>query len=373
MVQSEIDRIEALRAQASQRITALEVDPDVLDVDAAAKEDDALDIVDGVALIKIEGILTPKRIRWLDWFDEKQTVYSEIEAKVREAEARGAQKIVFSINSPGGDLEGLYDAMATIASASIPTETVSGYLLASGAYMLASQTDKITAQNDVSLVGSVGVATSRMSLEFIKDIANTDSPKKRPDVSTEEGVKAVQEELDDIYQVLAEQIAEGRNTSVRTVKRDYGEGAVMTARTALQRKMIDAIGIAQPTTAKKAATTGVNMDAKTLRGEHRETFDAVFEMGRRAEREQVCAHLVLAEGSGDFKAAHQAIKDGEGVTQLVVAHHQSAAMRRQHINARQEDNPPPVNAGGEAPPTDETSKIKAEMEADCEGLAWEEV
>ena len=366
MLQDEIDRLEALFERIDATVPVFDTEEETT---AESKEDEPVDIVSGVALIKIEGVLTPKRIRWLDYFGEKQTVYSDIERKTREAESRGAEKIIYHIDSPGGDLRGLYEAMSVVGGVGVPTETVSGYLLASAAYMIASQTGSITAKNDASLVGSVGVATTRLNWDAIKEISNTDSPKKRPDVSTSRGVKAVQEELDDIYQVFAEMIADGRSVSVSTVKKKFGEGAVMTARTAKRRGMIDAIQVNQPKPAKTAAETGVKMDAKTLREEHREVYDAVFEAGVKAERDRVSAHLVAADG-GDIQAAHEAIKGGEPYSDLIKAKHDSFARNQALIKARQDDNPPDVNTA-EPVAQDERLETKKGLEAAVPGLTWE--
>jgi ClpP class serine protease len=367
MPQDEIDRLEAL----FEKYQAIE---EVADDVSAESEEEPVDIVDGVALIKVEGVLTPKKLRWLSWFGEKQTVYTDIERKVREAEVRGATKIVFAINSPGGNVEGLYEAMRTIRDSRVPTETVSGYLLTSAAYMLASQTGLITAKTEACLVGSVGIVTTRINWGgTVKEITNSDSPKKRPDVGTSKGVKAVQAELDDSYQIFAEMVAAGRGVTVDAVKKKFGEGAVMTARTARQKKMIDAISVENKPTANPAANQGDKMNAKQLKEEHRAVYDEIFalgaESGATTERKRVCAHLVLAEGSGDFKTAHKAIEDGDGMDDLVVAKHRSAAMKRDMIAARQADNPDEIDAT--VKPTDDIQATKAGLEAGCDGLVWE--
>jgi ClpP class serine protease len=318
--------------------------------EAKSKDRDPVQVKNGVATIKIKGPLYPKRNSWLDYWEEDYAVYSEIISDVAEAQYKGAKQIDFEIDSPGGYVDGLYDAMKAIASASVPTRTIAGDTLASAAYMLASQTGEIVAESEVSAVGSVGIATAMYVSDRIVDITNSDSRNKRPDVTTEEGKKVVEEELDDFYEVYAEMIAAGRKTTVDKVKRDYGQGAVMTARTALQKKMIDGIMNNQPAESK-AAKIGDKMDPKTLKEEHRATYDAVFNAGKEAgskeEHERACAHLILAEGSGDVEAAHKAIKDGNGITEMVKAQHMSAAMKRNMIQARQDDNPPEINTAGD--------------------------
>lgn len=362
MPQSEIDRLEAL----FEKYMAMDI-PET-EISASSEEDDPLDIVNGIALIKVEGVLTPKKLRWLSWFGEKQTVYSDIERKVREAEAQHASRIMFAVNSPGGDLEGLYETMRTIADTKIPTETVSGYLLASAAYMLASQTGSITAKTEASLVGSVGVVTTRINWgETVKEITNTDSPKKRPDVGTKKGVKAVQEELDDIYQIFAEMVAAGRGVTIDTVKKRFGEGAVMTARTARQKKMIDAISVEnKPASSSAAAKEKVSMNRDELKAEHPGLYNEVFEAGKAAAKEEIVdclgVHAILAEQSGDYKSAVEEMKTVTPVTGVIRERHYAKRNERGLIAARQADNPDDISAGGKTP-GDGKDDTKAEDDA----------
>jgi hypothetical protein len=138
----------------------------------------------------------------------------------------------------------------------------------------------------------------------------------------------------------------------------------MTARTARDKKMIDAISVEnKPTANSAAANQGDKMNAAKLKEEHRATYDEILALGRelgaKAERERVCAHLVLAEGSGDYDTAHEAIQGGEEMTQLVMARHQSAAMKRDMKVARRADNPDDIEVSGEARNEQEAEAAKA--------------
>jgi ClpP class serine protease len=329
----------------------------------------------GVAEISIKGTLVKERSQMLDFFGIPQTSYVEISDQTKAAVSKGAKKIVYRIDSPGGDANGILLGMDAIRNAGVEVETeviADGYLT-SGAYMLASQADRIVAANELVTVGSIGVATARTVSKSSKDITNTDSKDKRPDVSTEEGVSVVETELDDIYQVLAERIATGRQTSVEAVKRDYGQGAMMTARTAFQKRMIDGIvensNKQQPAQEKQGGKSiGVSkMKIEELRADHPDLYQEVIAV----ERDRVCAHLMLAEGSGNVEAAHKAIQNGDGVTELVKAEHMAAAMKRNMLEARKEDNPPEVNTNGTAPTVDglKEKEMKAQFEASHPG--WE--
>ena len=310
----------------------------------------------GVATISIKGPLLKQDSPFLAMFGIEHASYEAINAQVAEAISDGAKSITFDIDSPGGNVNGLYETMATIKNAGIPTQTIAGDTLASAAYMLASQTDKIVARNEAGLVGSIGVVTSGGG----GGITNTDSPKKRPDASTEEGVRDIKAELDDMFQLFAERIADGRNTTVDNIKNNYGRGAVMTARTALGKNIIDGIMSSQPQTVESTtADTGDTMDLTTLKASHRDLYDAVVEIGRTAERDRVCAHLELAAESGDNELAHTAILEGQEVTATISARHMRAAMRKNQIDLRQEDDAPAIDA---TTPVESTPDVKAELE-----------
>jgi ClpP class serine protease len=215
-------------------------------------------VKDGTAIIPVKGVLMKNRSAVLDRYGIQHTAYTDVEKSITKALAKGSKKIVLETESPGGRTEGLLDLMDFVGGLrnfNIRTETRIGDLCASAAFMLASQTDKIIAQHDLSLVGSVGVASAVAIPDGYRDITNSDSRNKRPDVSTKQGIAVVERELDDVYGVLAERIADGRRTSLDTVKRRYGQGSVMTARTALSRGMIDEIEHS------KAASTAITSNA----------------------------------------------------------------------------------------------------------------
>jgi capsid assembly protease len=366
MLSDEIERIEAL---LSEHVSTAELEG-VIHAVAPMKMGSG-----GVASIRVEGPILNRRSAMLDFFGATYSTYQDIRSQIAEAKERGANRIDIHADSPGGTVDGLYETMDAIKNAGIETRTIGGPTVASAMYMLASQTDSIVAENDLSMIGSVGVAYKTSKRPGERVITNTDSPKKRPDVDTDEGAAVIREEVDGVYQVLAEKIAIGRGVSPEIVKRDYGQGAMMTARTANQRGLIDSIGVEKiKPTAKSAANQGDKMDAKQLKNEHPDVYAAVFEAGQTDERERVCAHLVLADGSGDYDAAHASIKDGSAVNQLTTAHHMAAAMKRNMSEARVADNPDDVEAveedrsGGEE--VDDKAFV-ASWEKDHEGYTME--
>jgi ClpP class serine protease len=314
-------------------------------VKCEAGSGEVLSVSGSVANIEIKGLLTPERSEILDWFGVAQTVYGDISAATAIADGDDSVKeIRYNISSGGGYVDGLMGAMASIAGANKPTTALVTGMAASAAYMLASQTGEIVAADAATMLGSVGVVAGYVVNSDVKQVTNTDSQNKRPDVTTVDGMKAAQEELDDIYSVFAPLIASKRGMSVDEMGDKFKHGAMMTAKTAIERGMIDRIGVVENMTLTKPAETtaaqqGVaRMDYKALKSEHADLFDAVKAEGVDQERDRVQAHLTLAEASGDMETAIEAIKAGAGLTDSIVAKHKAAQLKTEAIVAREDDN-----------------------------------
>lgn len=315
-----------------------------------------LTLAGNTAEVAIEGVIT-KSPNWLAMiFGGGNTVYSEITAALAQADANPEiDNIVLAIDSPGGHFDGLFDTIAAIQQTQKPTKAVISGLGASAAYALASQADTIEATNVAARIGSVGVAATFDVDENEITITSTNAPNKRPDVTTEEGVAMVREELDAMHQIFVEAIAEGRGSTVERVNAEFGRGGTLLANEALKRGMIDSV--ASPTTSSTETQTTAQsggdqpekgpMDLNTLRTQHPDVYQAAVDAGRTEERDRVCAHLTMGEASGDMATAITAVNDGSGMTASLQAKYMAAGMNRQNVNDRQDDDDD-ANAGDNA-------------------------
>ena len=80
------------------------------------------------------------------------------------------------------------------------------------------------------------------------------------------------------------------------------------------------------------------MNIKQLQEDHPGIFSEVLQMGVNQERERVCAHLTLADASGDTALAVSSIQSGDGITASISAKHMAASMRRREISDRGMEN-----------------------------------
>lgn len=329
------------------------------------------------AQIEIKGLLTnaPNFLAMI--FGGGNTTYPEIIAALGAAESDDdISEIILSIDSPGGSSAGLFDTLNVISKTKKPIHAVVSNTAASAAYGIASQADDISVSNQAAMVGSIGIATKFLVSDSVVEIASSEAPKKRPDVTTPEGVKVVQEQLDALHKVFAEAIASGRSNatgksfSVNDVNKDFGQGSMLIAAEALEKGMIDNIEqkgpqVAGPSsnigavlskvpqsvdknrgkilkTNKQSKREGKGMDLKELKADHREIYDAAVQVGKEAgvaeERDRVVAHIKMGESTGAMKEASEAITKGIGFNSTMQATYMSAGMKKGDIAARDNDN-----------------------------------
>jgi len=346
--------------------------------------DNALLTITGVtAEIAIKGVITKELDFMALLFGGGNTIYQDIIDAISLVENnQSIEHVTFAIDSPGGQFDGLFDTLAAIQSMHKPKSAMISNVGASAAFAIASQTDTITASNQAARIGSIGVAASFFVSDDEIDIASTDAPKKRPDVTTKKGVAIVREELDAMHEIFADAIATGRGTTVSIVNAHFGQGGTLLAKEALSRGMIDKVAepiqptmnlinssqsnlTATPLTANSGKLSEAKpMDIHTLQSQHPDIYQTVLKMGADQERDRVTAHLMMGDASGDMKTALKAVGDGSLMTTTLQATYMSAGMNRRDVEHRQTDDAN-ANAGDEtndSSENDQASQVLALVE-----------
>lgn len=303
-----------------------------------------LTVAGDTAEVAIKGVLTNSPDFLAVLFGGGNTTYSDIISAIALAEQDSNVKdVTFNIDSPGGQVDGLFSVVSAIRDIKKPTKASISNLAASAAFVIASQADEVIASNISNRIGNIGIVASLSIDENEVTITNTESPKKRPDVTTKAGIAAVREELDALHNIAVDVIAEGRNTSADKVNAKFGQGATLLAGEALKRGMID--GIAK--TSFGTTTTTVNnvnkkektsMDTKELNAQHPDVYAEVLELGAAGERDRVTAHLKMGEASGDMKTACLAIAEGSGMTATLQATYLASGMNRTDLSNSVDDD-----------------------------------
>jgi ClpP class serine protease len=213
-----------------------------------------MSIAGETADISIKGVLTAEPNFMAMIFGGGNTTYSDIIAAIASAEQNDSIKnIVLSVDSPGGQIAGLFNAVNAIASAEKPVKAVVSNQAASAAFALIAQADEIVAANEATSVGSVGIRVDMEVDDDVVVITSSEAPKKAPDVKTESGVAVVREQLDAFHDIFASSIAKGRGITTEKVNSDFGRGAMVLAGEAVKRGMIDSISGSIP---QAAAASG---------------------------------------------------------------------------------------------------------------------
>jgi ClpP class serine protease len=303
--------------------------------------------------ISIEGVLTKKPSFLAMLFGlSGGASYEEIQAALRQADLDPETvAIELFIDSPGGQVSGLFETIAAIQATTKPITVVAAQA-ASAAYALAAVAGPIEATTPAAVFGSIGVmATFRPSGTELT-LKSTDAPAKNPDPFTAEGKAEIQAYLDNMHGLFVEAIGMGRGVDPKLVSAKFGRGATLLATQAKEQGLIDsirrprlrAVG-GKPTQATAESTVEASnqeipaMDLKTLRAQHPDLVEALVQEGITQERERVQAHLVMGEQCGDLKIALEAINKGTGFGHAPTqALYMAKAMNNRDINAHVEDS-----------------------------------
>ena len=332
---------------------SLEIEASKIEAASQKVEPLKMDRDGDTASITINGMLTPKRIGFLDFFGRAQTVWGDVVSNVRAAESEGIRKLRVFADSGGGIVDGMFETMDAFADSDMEIEGIVTGQAQSAMYMLLSQADTIRSTKEYNWIGNIGV---KAKLDDGSYVSNTDSPNKVGSTKREDGSYAIQDSLDDLYAMILPRMARGRGKSVDEIKDKWGQGASMTAKTALSRGMIDMIEPIEKPAGRSGLTKGKsNMDMATLKAEHPDLYSQVFNAGKEAgsaeNSEFVNAHLQMAEASGDYKRAAKDIAEGNGKTFASMSqcqfHHTTVAQKNTLINARGDEAPPELGEGND--------------------------
>ena len=110
----------------------------------SARSELAYNIYSGVALIPVHGLLTKRPVLFTPFFET--TSYEEIHNAIVDAQSHpDVSAVLLDIDSPGGEVSGLFDLVDFIHAAkdTRPIYAVANDMAFSAAYAIASATSKI--------------------------------------------------------------------------------------------------------------------------------------------------------------------------------------------------------------------------------------
>lgn len=255
----------AIQPEALRQILEISTREHIPDFEAvAAKQARRLDGTErvrirenGVAVIDVTGPI----VRYADFFSSISgatsitTLSRDFSAAINDPAVRS---ILLNLDSPGGEVAGVNEFAQMIfdARGRKPIVAYVDGMAASAAYWIASAADEIVS-DATGLIGSIGVIATvpNPGAKGAKDInfVSSQSPKKRPDPTTESGKDQMQNLVDRLADVFVETVARNRSVSVETVLAEYGQGDVYVGRNAVAAGLADRLGSFESLVADLAA------------------------------------------------------------------------------------------------------------------------
>lgn len=212
---------------------------------------------DGVATIPVEGPL----FRRADFFTEVsgatsiETLATDLQAALADPTVTA---ILLAVDSPGGAVNGVGE-FADMVHAAREVKPITAYVShqgASAAYWIAAAASEVVVA-PTALVGSIGVvaAVPDPGQKKARDIelVSSQSPRKRPDPTTEKGRAQLQATVDDLADLFVTSVASYRGVSPETVLADFGQGDVFVGQKAVDAGLADRVGSYESVLAELAA------------------------------------------------------------------------------------------------------------------------
>jgi capsid assembly protease len=227
----------------------------------------------GVAVLPIVGTLAPR----MSAFEERSSGGVSVERLTQSFRQSmndpQVDAIVLDIHSPGGSVFGVQEFGDEVFQArrTKPVIAVANHEAASALYWIGSAASEFIATPS-SMVGSIGVVavhddmSQALEMRGIKPTYITSAPYKaegNPDEPlTDEGRAAMQKLVDDYDVKFVRTVARNRGVTMATVRKDFGQGRIMTAEDALRAGMVDRIGTLDMAI-MRAATGKVSVSAES--------------------------------------------------------------------------------------------------------------
>jgi len=207
---------------------------------------------DNVAIVTISGSLTTTNRPYNRYIG--MVSYDEIRNAVFSAmEADGIDGIVLNMDTPGGQASGiseLSDFLSEVNQNIKPIYTYTGTAMASGGYWLGSLGREIYAAK-LATVGSIGVITVHASYSKMYEKAGIDVTVLRagefkalgsPYEKLDDKARAqIESQMNSIYDVFLETVAEHRGASVNSLKETAAEGRVFIGADSVTVGLVDKI------------------------------------------------------------------------------------------------------------------------------------
>jgi signal peptide peptidase SppA len=274
----------------------------------------------GVAVIPMTDVLTKSRTLFSFLFGG--TSMRDIGDAFRNALADSdVHSIVLHIDSPGGTVDGTEELAAAIKAGrgTKPIVSVVDGMMASAAYWIGSAADRIYVSGETNEVGSIGVVATHMDISKWEETIGV----KYTDITagkykriasmhkplSDEGAAYIQDQVDTIYGIFVETVADFRGCSVEQIL-EAADGKVFMGKAAIENGLVD--GMATLNEVINQLEEDNQMDLQELKTKHADVYRAAFEEGRASGSQEAQETVRVAaftagksEGQTEGKAAER--------------------------------------------------------------------
>jgi signal peptide peptidase SppA len=248
------------------------------------------------------------------------------------------ETIVLNIDSPGGEASGIAEFATYIRNSPKKVVAFVDELAASAGYWIASAASEIYATS-TAFVGSIGVVFTvvddkeKLKKEGIQkiEIVSVQSPKKRPDITSEEGKAQIQVWANDLADKFIKAVARYRGVSEDFVLNNFGQGDLLIAEKAKDVGMINGIstfeglikkftkkGVTMPqANANVNADQDVTITAESVKEKYPQAYEQIFKAGAEAERKRIEAIENLGQFTGYGELVKEMKFDGKSTAEMV--------------------------------------------------------
>lgn len=245
---------------------------------------------DAVAVIAIDGVISGTGDSYSGYITPEY-MRSQLEQAVEDPMVKA---IVLRVNSPGGTVAASEELAEYVERCEKPVIVSIGDVGASGAYMLASQSDEIWAMPGSS-VGSIGVIAEipnvsqlldKVGVEFQVITAGKYKDAGSPYRELSEDERAlIQGEVDEAYDQFVDIVAEGRDMSRGDVE-ELATGWAWSGARAQELGLVDKLGTYEDALDAAAKRGGIEGDYEIITYEDPldSIFGSLFTMSSRLDR-----------------------------------------------------------------------------------------
>lgn len=202
---------------------------------------------DGVGMLPLTGPIFPRANIMTEMSGATSLDIAAHDLRALQA-SPDVRSILMVMDTPGGAVAQVNDFARLVAASPKPISVHVTGLCCSAGYWIASGAPGGISMDPTGVVGSIGVLMSTSYQESADmngrreiDIASSNAPNKRPDLSTDEGRAQIRQMLDGIEAVFIQNVARGRGVTEATVRAEFGAGGTKTGKQAKEAGMVDRV------------------------------------------------------------------------------------------------------------------------------------